>query len=196
MSWCSLLAFVFQDEGHHPLIPKLPLGNMLTGHVCPWWACSPKSGFTSWWVWSQKTQPSQRPGEGRIYHLQQNKRTLLPKQCLPEQQNWGSLKLRVHVHSWRGFSRGEFSKYNWGQGSQSPTLFWLKLGGSSHSIVHRPPGPSFLQNLKTVSPCSVHSMRKNKDSALTPPCCSTAFLCSLKINNYQGLFKGEHCSQA
>jgi len=42
----------------------------------------PKTGFTSWWVSSQKTQSSQRSGEGRIYYyFQQARRTpeILPK---------------------------------------------------------------------------------------------------------------------
>ena len=30
--------------------------------------CYPKTGFTSWWVSSQKTQPNQRSGQGRIYY--------------------------------------------------------------------------------------------------------------------------------
>ena len=44
--------------------------------------CYQKTGFTSWWVSSQKTQPSQRSGEGRIYYyLQQARRTpeIFPK---------------------------------------------------------------------------------------------------------------------
>ena len=31
----------------------------------------PQTGFTSWWVLSQKTQPTQRAGEGGIYYLEQ-----------------------------------------------------------------------------------------------------------------------------
>ena len=60
---------------------------------------------------SQKTQPSQRAGEGRIYYLQQVRRTLeiFPKAVSPQQPNWGRSKLRVHAYSWRGLSRGEFS---------------------------------------------------------------------------------------
>ena len=57
------------------------------------------------------TQPSHRWREGRIYYLQQVRRTLgiFPKAISPQQQNWGSFKLRVHAYSWRGLSRGEFS---------------------------------------------------------------------------------------
>ena len=66
--------------------------------------CYPKTGFTSWWVSSQKTQSSQRSGEGRIYYyFQQARRTpgSFPKQCLLEQQSWGSFKLRVCAYSGR-----------------------------------------------------------------------------------------------
>ena len=31
-------------------------------------ACYPKTEFASWWVLNQKTQPSQRSGEGSIYY--------------------------------------------------------------------------------------------------------------------------------
>ena len=60
--------------------------------------CYPKTGFTSWWVLSQQTQPSQRLREGRIYYyLQQVRRTLgiFPKAVSPQHQEWGSFKLRV-----------------------------------------------------------------------------------------------------
>ena len=46
----------------------------------------PKIGFASWWVWSQKTQSSQRAGEGRMYYLQQVRRKpgMLPKAMSPQ----------------------------------------------------------------------------------------------------------------
>ena len=62
----------------------------------------PKTGFASWWVLSQQTQPSQRSGEGRIYYyLQQARRTsgIFPKAVPPQQQNWGGFKLKVHAYS-------------------------------------------------------------------------------------------------
>ena len=37
--------------------------------------CYLKTGFASWWVSSQRTQPSQRAAEERIYHLQQVRKT-------------------------------------------------------------------------------------------------------------------------
>lgn len=45
----------------------------------------PKIGFTSWWVSSQKTQLSQRLGEGRINYLQQVRKILgiFPKAVSP-----------------------------------------------------------------------------------------------------------------
>ena len=43
--------------------------------------CYLKTAFTSWWALSQKKQSSQRWGEGRIYSLQQVRRTpgIFPK---------------------------------------------------------------------------------------------------------------------
>ena len=38
-----------------------------------------------------------------------NTRDLCQSSVSPEQQNWGSFKLRVHAYSRRGLSRGEFS---------------------------------------------------------------------------------------
>ena len=50
-----------------------------------------KMGFASWWVSSQKTQPSQRSGEGRIYYLQQVRSTLgiFPKEVSPQMAKLG-----------------------------------------------------------------------------------------------------------
>ena len=54
-------------------------------------ACYLKTGFASWWVHSQKTQPRQRVGEGRIYHLQQVRRTsgIFPKVVSPQTAKLG-----------------------------------------------------------------------------------------------------------
>ena len=48
-----------------------------------------------------KTQPSQRSGEGKIYDLQQIRRTLgnFIEAVSPEQQNRGPFKLSVHADS-------------------------------------------------------------------------------------------------
>ena len=40
----------------------------------------------------------------------ENSMDLFPKHTLPELQNWGSFKLRVHACSWWGLSRGELSE--------------------------------------------------------------------------------------
>ena len=86
----------------------------------------------------QKTHPSQRCGEERIY-LQQVRRTQgsFPKQCHSEQQNWGTFKLRVHAYSEGAWE--ENSARNLGKGSQSPSFSWLKSGGSTSSF-HPPLG--------------------------------------------------------
>jgi len=73
-------------------------------HYYSAWHCDQKTGFTSWWVLIQKTQPSQRSGEGRLYYVQQVRRIMasFPKQCLPGEQNCRSFKLRACEYSWRG----------------------------------------------------------------------------------------------
>ena len=64
-------------------------------------SCYLKPGFTSWCVSIDTNKPRSR--EVRIYYYwQQVRRTpdCFPKQChLPELQNWGSFKLRVHASS-------------------------------------------------------------------------------------------------
>ena len=47
--------------------------------------CYPQTGFTSWWVSSQKAQPGQRSGEGRLCYLQPVRRTarVFPKAVSP-----------------------------------------------------------------------------------------------------------------
>ena len=62
--------------------------------------CYPETGFASWWVSSQKTQPSQRPGEGRIYYLQQVRRTLgtLPKAVSPRNSKIGEVLSYGYMH--------------------------------------------------------------------------------------------------
>ena len=63
--------------------------------------------------WYQAKRHTAKPQsrEGRIYYLQQVRRTLgiFPKATSPQQQNQGSFKLRAHAYSWRGLSREEFS---------------------------------------------------------------------------------------
>ena len=48
-----------------------------------------------------KDIPSQRSGKGRIYFLQQVRRTLgiFLQSVSPQQHNWGSFKLRVYAYS-------------------------------------------------------------------------------------------------
>ena len=48
-----------------------------------------------------KDIPSQRSGAGRIYFLQQVRRTLdiFPQSVSPQQHNWGCFKLRVYAYS-------------------------------------------------------------------------------------------------
>ena len=76
MSWwvrgpeCGLSRKVFPCAGTHPF---------------SWSPCSLKTGFASWWVSSQKTQPCQTAREGGIYYLQQIRRTpgIFPKGVCP-----------------------------------------------------------------------------------------------------------------
>ena len=53
---------------------------------------------------NQKTQPSQRLGEGRTYFYLKQVRTrgIFPKTVSPEQQNWRSFKLSFHMHFPKG----------------------------------------------------------------------------------------------
>jgi len=65
-------------------------------------SCYPKTEFISWWVSSQKTQPSQRSIRRRKESLlaaskENTHRGSFPKQCLPKDQ-MGSFKLRVHAY--------------------------------------------------------------------------------------------------
>ena len=51
-------------------------------------------------------QAKRHTGEGRIYYLQQVRRTpgIFLKAASPQQQNWGGFKLRVYAYSWRGLA--------------------------------------------------------------------------------------------
>ena len=71
----------------------------------------PETGFTSWWVLSQKTQPNQRIGKGRVL-LATNKKEHLgysPKQSLLKEQKWGGFRVKGHTYSWRDFPNRDFS---------------------------------------------------------------------------------------
>ena len=59
----------------------LQLGPCWRGGLREKHCCYRNTGFASWWVSSQKTQPRQRAGEGGIYYLQQVRRTpgIFPK---------------------------------------------------------------------------------------------------------------------
>ena len=60
-----------------------------------------------------KLKDTTKPNIGRRMALplaaSKEKTGVFPKAVSPQQQNWGSFKLRVHAYSWRGLSRGEFS---------------------------------------------------------------------------------------
>lgn len=60
-----------------------------------------KTVFTSWWVLSQKTQPSQRIGKGRVLPATSEKEYLgySPKLCLLKQQNWEGFKVKGHPYT-------------------------------------------------------------------------------------------------
>ena len=65
------------------------------------WNPSPENvtGFTSWWMLNQKTQPSQRLREGRTYYYLKQVQTpwIFPKTVSPEQQNWRRFKLSFNM---------------------------------------------------------------------------------------------------
>lgn len=99
-------------------------------------AMIPETRFASWWVSSQKTQPSQRRGKGRVLlaTMKGEHGGYFPQQRLSEQQNWGSVKLRVHnTCSWMSFLNGNIAWKSQGPGSRCS--IWVTGPSTSHSLM-------------------------------------------------------------
>ena len=58
------------------------------------------------------TKPKNREWKGFTCNNKGEHQGSFPKQCLPEQQNWGSFKPRVQTYSWRSLHSGEYA-WNW-----------------------------------------------------------------------------------
>ena len=69
--------------------------------------CYLESEFTSWWVLSQKIQPSQSSWEGKLAELWRTPWSF-PEQYLSKLQSWGSFNLWVQACS--GFPGGSDGK--------------------------------------------------------------------------------------
>ena len=165
--------------------------------------CYPKTGFTSWWEWSQKTQPSQSAGEGRIYYyLQQVRRIpgIFPKAMTPQQQELGKFSANGTCIFLKRFEQRRIQHRIGGKSQQSPSLVdWGQEGQHPLSVLHLGGGLSSCRTQRYfIMYIPWGGTRALLYHCLLFDCLFSvpAFLCSLEILGYWDLFKGKHCGQA
>ena len=115
-----------------------------------------------------------RLGERRIYYLQQVRRTpgIFPKAASPQQQNWGSFKLKGTCIFMRGLEKSRI-QHRTSINRVQALVDWSHEGQHHHSILQLGGGLSFCRTQRHVIMCIPWGTRTLPQGCTIVSCCSS-----------------------